>query len=121
MGVKASRGQIDNVKRAAKSVSYMNGLDQDRFDRMIAEVEDYAILLLYTNGNILSWNKGAEKIKGYTSEEIIGKNYKIFYSKEDILKDLPEILLNEAEKKEKPIMKAGTFVKTALVFGVAPH
>ena len=43
--------------------------------RMIAEIQDYAIILLDIDGTILTWNKGAEQIKGYKEEEIIGKNF----------------------------------------------
>jgi PAS domain S-box-containing protein len=68
---------------------------------MTAEVEEYAIIFLNKEGIILSWNKGAEKIKGYLPQEIIGKSYKLFYSKEDNIKNLPDILLNEADKKGK--------------------
>jgi PAS domain S-box-containing protein len=71
------------------------------YERIINEVEDYAIILLDTKGTITSWNKGAEKLKGYTASEIVGKNYKIFYSKEDKARLLPETLLNEAFTKGK--------------------
>lgn len=60
------------------------------------EVEDYAIILLDPSGQILTWNKGAEKIKGYTPEEIIGKNYRLFYTSEDKEKRLSETLLDKA-------------------------
>jgi PAS domain S-box-containing protein len=50
-------------------------------------------------GRILDWNKGAERIKGYKAEEIVGKNFRLFYTKEDKEKKLPEFLLNEAIEK----------------------
>ena len=43
--------------------------------KMIAEIQDYAIILLDIDGTILSWNIGAEKIKGYKVGEIIGQNF----------------------------------------------
>ena len=49
---------------------------EERYHKMIAEVQDYAIILLDKNGYILNWNKGAEKIKGYSEDEIIGKNFR---------------------------------------------
>jgi PAS domain S-box-containing protein len=76
-------------------------LADERFERMIFEVEDYAILLLDVNGNIVSWNKGAQRIKGYSPEEIIGKSYKLFYSSEDIASGLPDVLLEQAKEKGK--------------------
>jgi PAS domain S-box-containing protein len=74
---------------------------EENFSRLIAEVEDYAIILLNTDGIIVSWNKGAEKIKGYFASEIIGRSYKIFYPKEDVARDLPDMLLNDAREKGK--------------------
>jgi PAS domain S-box-containing protein len=71
-------------------------LAEQKFQSMIAEVEAYAILLLAPDGRIVSWNKGAEKIKGYTANEILGKSFKVFYSKEDIEKQIPDMLLNQA-------------------------
>jgi len=73
-----------------------NAITQSGFERIIAEVEDYAILLLDLGGTVLTWNKGVEKIKGYSAEEIIGKNFRIFYTQEDIEQGLPELLLSEA-------------------------
>ena len=69
---------------------------EDRYSKMISEVSDYAIILLDSNGNIENWNKGAEKIKGYAPDEIIGKNFRIFYSTDDQNKQLPESLINTA-------------------------
>lgn len=74
---------------------------EERYQRMITEVEDYAIILLDTEGNILNWNKGAEKIKGYTEAEIINKSFKNFYLEEDQKNNLPTQLLNLAAKNNK--------------------
>src|SRR6478735_9361080 len=68
-------------------------------NRMIEEIQDYAIILLDIDGTILSWNKGVEKIKGYTAEEIIGQNFRIFYMPRDRHEKLPEQLLNLAIKE----------------------
>src|SRR6516165_9701436 len=46
-------------------------------------VTDYAIYMLDTNGNVRTWNTGAERIKGYSANEIIGKNFSVFYTDED--------------------------------------
>ncbi|HYE56441.1 MAG TPA: PAS domain S-box protein [Chitinophagaceae bacterium] len=69
---------------------------EQRYHKMVEEVEEYAIILLDENGNIQNWNKGAQKIKGYTRQEIIGKNFRIFYLPEDRSKGLPDKLLNQA-------------------------
>ena len=76
---------------------------EDRYHKMIEEVEDYAILLLDRDGFIQNWNKGAEKIKGYKEEEIVGKNFRIFYHPHDREKQLPEKLIHEATVNGKAI------------------
>jgi PAS domain S-box-containing protein len=69
---------------------------EDRYHKMIDEVQDYAIILLDKEGKIQNWNKGAEKIKGYKASEIVGKSFTIFYPKEDEVRGLPFKLLREA-------------------------
>jgi PAS domain S-box-containing protein len=73
-------------------------LSEDRYHKMISEVVDYAIILLDRNGKILDWNKGAERLKGYSAKEIVGKNFRLFYPKQDKDNKLPESLLAQAEK-----------------------
>jgi PAS domain S-box-containing protein len=68
---------------------------------MVEEMDDYAILLLDKDGNINDWNKGAEKLKGYRADEIIGKNFKLFYTQEDRENKLPEKLISRAIAKGK--------------------
>jgi PAS domain S-box-containing protein len=67
--------------------------------KMIAEIQDYAIILLDMDGTILSWNIGAEKIKGYKEDEIIGQNFRIFYIPQDRQAELPEQLIKLAIKE----------------------
>ncbi len=70
--------------------------NQDIFQKMIAEIQDYAILLLDKDGTIVTWNSGAERIKGYKQEEIIGQNFRIFYLPQDRQAKLPEKLIEIA-------------------------
>jgi PAS domain-containing protein len=56
---------------------------EERYHKMIDQVEDYAIILLNKDGIVQNWNKGAEKIKGYKEDEIVGKSFKNFYLPED--------------------------------------
>jgi PAS domain S-box-containing protein len=71
---------------------------EERYHKMIEEVQDYAIILLDKEGTIINWNKGAEKIKGYTEKEILGQNFRNFYLDEDRQRKLPEHLIDEAAK-----------------------
>src|SRR5205823_1883571 len=74
---------------------------EERYHLMVNQVEDYAIVFLDMNGIIKSWNKGAEKIKGYKAEDINGENFSIFYTKEDRELKLPEKFLEEAARNGK--------------------
>ena len=67
--------------------------------KMIAEIQDYAIILLDYDGTILSWNMGAEKIKGYKESEILGQNFRIFYLPQDRQAGLPEQLIELAKRE----------------------
>lgn len=67
--------------------------------RMVEEVQDYAIILMDIDGTILSWNKGAENIKGYKAEEIIGQNFRMFYLPQHREALLPEQLLEQAKRE----------------------
>ena len=76
---------------------------EERYHKMISEVEDYAILLLDKDGIIQNWNMGAEKIKGYTEREIVGQHFRVFYTNGDREAGLPEKLINEARHTGKAI------------------
>ena len=67
--------------------------------QMIQEIQDFAIILLDLDGTILSWNAGAEKIKGYKESEILGQNFRIFYMPQDRQYQLPEQLIELAKKE----------------------
>ena len=74
-------------------------LSQERFRQLVQEVKDYAIFMLDPTGNILSWNEGARKIKGYTADEIIGQHFSIFYTSEDIDRGKPGEELSSAAEE----------------------
>ena len=72
---------------------------QQLHEKMIAEIQDYAIILLDIDGTILTWNKGAEAIKGYKAKEILGQNFRIFYLPRDREEKLPEKLIELATRE----------------------
>ena len=76
---------------------------EERFQRMVSEVQDYSIILLSRTGIIENWNKGAENIKGYTAAEAIGSSFRIFYTPYDQDQELPEKLLNIAREHGRAI------------------
>nr|WP_156901431.1 PAS domain S-box protein [Azohydromonas australica] len=67
---------------------FSNGHDE-LFRRFMDSVHDYAIFLLTPEGQIASWNVGAERIKGYRADEIIGQHFSVFYPQEALERDLP--------------------------------
>lgn len=69
------------------------------FNKVVEEIEDYAIILLDKTGHIENWNRGAEKMKGYTAAEIVAKNYDKCFTQEDSSSELPELLLRIAREK----------------------
>src|SRR5205809_2828533 len=71
----------------------------EQFHILVDSVEEYAIYLLDSSGNVVTWNTGAQKIKGYTAEEIIGKNFACFYTAEDVAGDKPQRNLREASQR----------------------
>src|SRR5438128_89633 len=70
----------------------------EQFHILVDSVEEYAIYILDPNGNVVTWNTGAQKIKGYTAEEIVGKNFACFYTAEDVAADKPQHNLREAAR-----------------------
>ncbi|MDB5187173.1 MAG: hybrid sensor histidine kinase/response regulator [Candidatus Saccharibacteria bacterium] len=70
----------------------------ERYKILVENVQDYAIFFMDPEGYIQTWNKGAEKNKGYTHKEIIGKHFSIFYSDQDNADKKPERELEIAKK-----------------------
>jgi PAS domain S-box-containing protein len=68
----------------------------DPHELLIRNVVDYAIYMLDRDGRVVSWNPGAERIKGYSAEEIIGQHFSCFYTPEDRAAGIPAEALNKA-------------------------
>ena len=69
------------------------GQREDLFHLLVTSVRDYAIFLLDPHGQILTWNEGAQRIKGYTADEIVGKHFSTFYLPEDLRGGKPQYAL----------------------------
>jgi PAS domain S-box-containing protein len=83
---------ISARKRAQKDLQG----SEERFRLLVNNVRDYAILMLDPAGLIVSWNQGAQRIKGYKADEIIGQHFSRFYTREDVQKGKPELELRIA-------------------------
>src|SRR5882724_954195 len=71
----------------------------EQFHILVDSVEEYAIYMLDPDGIVVTWNTGAQKIKGYTAQEIIGKNFACFYTAEDVAAAKPQRNLLEAARR----------------------
>jgi PAS domain S-box-containing protein len=84
------------------------------FSSVVELIKDYAVFLLDAEGNVATWNLGAQRIKGYRAEEIIGKHFSRFYTSEDVEAGLPATALRKAleegrfEKEGWRVRKDGT-------------
>lgn len=82
-------------RQRAEAANYQS---EERFRMLTEGVEDYAIYLLDKWGNIISWNAGAARIKGYNSDEIIGRSFAIFYLPSDLKEGKPLQALEAAAR-----------------------
>jgi PAS domain S-box-containing protein len=76
-------------------------LKPDPFKLLIQSIVDYAIYMLDPNGFVTSWNAGAERIKGFQTEEIVGQHFSTFYTEEDREAGMPQRVLDTARKEGK--------------------
>lgn len=71
---------------------------ETRFQLLVEAVTDYAIYLIDPNGKIISWNSGAERIKGYTAAEVLGRHFSLFFTEEDRAIGKPAHALDTARR-----------------------
>ncbi|MGH1587683.1 MHYT domain-containing protein [Methylobacterium phyllosphaerae] len=72
---------------------------EERFRLLLQGVTDYAIFMLDTEGRIANWNAGAERIKGYTAEEVVGSHFSRFYTPEELQVGVPATALETAARQ----------------------
>ena len=72
---------------------------EERYKNLVNNVREYAIFLMDPEGKILNWNLGAQDIKGYSAEEITGRNFSVFYTREDLERGLPQWVLEQARSQ----------------------
>ncbi|MDQ3920206.1 MAG: EAL domain-containing protein [Acidobacteriota bacterium] len=83
---------VAKVSRLAERARSANELreSEERFRLLVEGVNDYAIIMLDPSGRVASWNAGAERIKGYSAEEIVGEHCSRFFPEEDVRAGMPE-------------------------------
>lgn len=87
---------------ALRQTKTVSALDAEKlFGLLVDAIQEYAIFALDPQGNVLTWNKGAQKLKGYTQEEIKGRNFSTFYTQVDLDRHHPEFELQKAREDGK--------------------
>jgi len=89
---------IRDISERKKSEDILH-LTQERLHLLVDSVRDYAIFMMDSAGTIVSWNPGAERLKGYRADEIIGRSFSCFYVPEDIERGIPEQSLRLAAEQ----------------------
>lgn len=93
MALQSANEQLDKLvkerTRELQETTSRLGESERHFSLLVKSVIDYAIFMLDVDGNVASWNEGAERAKGYKSHEIIGRHFSDFYTEEDKAAGLP--------------------------------
>ena len=96
-GIRVYTGLVHNLAQRDEEEEFSDGAN-DHLPSIIREVKDYAMFTLDPDGFIRNWNPGAENIKGYAEEEIVGRHFSTFYSDEDVEEDIPGHNLEQAKE-----------------------
>ena len=114
--LKARIAELETSKLSTRNDTDKLNASEERFRLLVESVKDYAIFMLDPNGKVASWNKGAQSIKGYQANEIIGQHFSKFYPPEDLAWDKPgweleqTILAGRFEDEGWRLRKDGTRV-----------
>ena len=87
-GLKVISSIVDISKR--RGLERAQSESEERMRLMLDSIQDHAIVMLDTEGRVVSWNAGAERLKGYNKEEILGRHFSLFHLPEDVAAGKPE-------------------------------
>jgi PAS domain S-box-containing protein len=94
--LRSETGELRGFAKITRDLTERRAADEtlreseERFRLMVEAVQDYAIFMLDPHGRVATWNVGAERLKGYKAEEIIGKHFSVFYTTEQVEAHHPE-------------------------------
>ncbi len=120
-------GVLTGFGKVTRDLTERNGAEEDlrrseEIHRLLVDrVKDYAIFMLDTTGHVMTWNAGAERIKGYTHDEIVGRHFSTFYPEEDRISRRPdrelEVAVAEGKYEEEGwrVRKDGSFFWASVV------
>ena len=100
--IRDSAGQVLYVFAQIHDVTAQRSMErtlrnsEENFRRLVTAVTEYAIYMLDVDGNVVSWNSGAERIKGYAAREVVGRPFRIFYPRDEQARGHPERNLKAA-------------------------
>ncbi len=89
----AAEGHVAQLEKGRQLGEESLRQSEERYRMLLDGIQNYAIFMMDTQGQVVSWNAGAERIKGYSSDEIIGHNFSCFFPSEDIKRDRPQEVL----------------------------
>ncbi|MGA0605400.1 PAS domain S-box protein [Phenylobacterium sp. VNQ135] len=102
--VRSEAGEITGYAKITRDMTAERAARQElleserRFRLLVESVIDYAIFMLDVNGSVINWNAGAQRIKGYTADEIVGSHFSLFYTPEDRAAGLPARAIETARR-----------------------
>jgi PAS domain S-box-containing protein len=97
--LRAANEQLAQQVRERDEALERTRRSEDRYRLLVEKVTDYAIFMLDPNGLVTTWNAGAERIKGFKSDEIVGRHFSIFFTPEDRGSGKPDQALEIASKE----------------------
>jgi PAS domain S-box-containing protein len=103
--VRNDQGQVTGFTKITRDLSERRRAEEtlrqseERLGLLVQSVKDYAILMLDPDGKVVSWNAGAERIKGYTADEIIGRSFALFYPPDAVAAGFPQHELEVAARE----------------------
>jgi PAS domain S-box-containing protein len=90
------RKRAEEALRLEKEAAKVLWENEERLRLLVDRVKDYAIFMLDVDGHVITWNDGAKRLKGWDAEEVIGRDFSIFYTEEAVAAGYPEQELKQA-------------------------